>query len=57
METVRSSLEVADILRASLDSYRSRQRLSPEQATVVRHLVTAGCDAPFPGLSRQELTV
>ena len=40
METVRSSLEVADILRASLDSYRSRQRLSPEQATVVRHLVT-----------------
>ena len=40
METVRSSLEVADILRASLDNYRRRQRLSPEQATVVRHLLT-----------------
>jgi hypothetical protein len=40
MQTVRSSLEVADILRAYLDSYRSRQRLSPEQAVVVRHLVT-----------------
>ena len=33
METVRSSLEVADILRTYLDSYRQRQRLSPEQAT------------------------
>lgn len=40
METLRSSLEVADILRAYLGVYRSQQRLSPEQATVVRHLVT-----------------
>src|SRR6516225_1921932 len=38
--TTRPRLEVADILRAHGDDYRRHHRLSPEQATVMRHLTT-----------------
>ena len=55
MQTVRSSLEVADILRAYLDSYRRQQRLSPEQATVVRHLLTCRTTVACSGDSRCRL--
>jgi hypothetical protein len=38
-KTTRCSIEVADILRAHGSQYRERHPLSPEQATVLRHLV------------------
>ena len=38
--TLRPRLEVADILRTYADTYRARHPVSPEQAAVMRHLVS-----------------